>query len=232
MQKFYKNKNNLELRLNKIYKEIISGDCKGCGKCCSESVGASFVEAANIYVYLHENKLFTKELLEQIMKYYLDIYKVRNKCPFLDEYKRCILYDVRPLNCRLYGHWTKVDYESNLLRLKNEAIKTAENLKEEGYLIPKDYVDFQIPYCTDFIGEKYSLSQRAILYDQLIKIDSQFIIDNNLNIEYEDKGIVEHIAGFLFNTSKIDMLRKQNKISAKLKKRLVRLAGLIKLKKL
>ena len=35
--------------LSRIYEKINSGDCSGCSNCCSESVGASFVEAEVIF---------------------------------------------------------------------------------------------------------------------------------------------------------------------------------------
>lgn len=79
---FYENKKELNKQLEAIYSQILPGNCKGCANCCSESVGASFTEAANIYVYLLENSLFTPDLKKAIMVYYLDIYQKRNKCPF------------------------------------------------------------------------------------------------------------------------------------------------------
>ena len=49
---FYENKKEINKQLEAIYSQILPGNCKGCANCCSESVGASFTEAANIYVYL------------------------------------------------------------------------------------------------------------------------------------------------------------------------------------
>ena len=85
-------------------------------------------------------------------------------------------------------------------------------------------MDFQIPYCHDFIGELYDLSFRNRLYDRLVNIDSGFIISNNLEIDYADKGIVEHIAGLLFDTEEIDKLRFENKLTDKLRRRLIKIA--------
>ncbi len=227
IREFHKDKDKLKLKLNLLYENIKPGVCSGCANCCSESVGASFVEAANIYVHLFENNLFSKELLEKLMNYYLEIYEIRNKCPFLDDNKRCLIYTQRPLNCRLYGHWSKKDYEANLIRLKNNSVTISDKLKQSGFLVSKEYLDFQIPYCSEFIGEAYTLKKRGELYDELIKIDSRFITSNDLDIEYSDKGIVEHLAGFLFNTKKIDILRMQNKLNTRLKKRLLKYARLL-----
>ena len=221
---FYENKKEINKQLEAIYSQILPGNCKGCANCCSESVGVSFTEAANIYVYLLENSLFTPDLKKAIMVYYLDIYQKRNKCPFLDKTKRCKIYEVRPLNCRLYGHWLKDDYESNLKRLHKQALDISKEFNENGYEVSKEYLDFQIPYCHDFIGELYDLSFRNRLYDRLVNIDSGFIISNNLEIDYADKGIVEHIAGLLFDTEAIDKLRFENKLTDKLRRRLIKIA--------
>lgn len=212
--------------LKKIYERVSPGDCSGCGNCCSESVGASFVEAEVIFESLKNmDKVRQEAILEKLMNYYFDIYDVRQKCPFLDQNKLCEIYEVRPLNCRLYGHWKKDEYNANLERLKLQNADIASVISEKyGYKVSDEYLGFYIEYCNKFKGEFFPLNTRNELYDELIVLDSKYFVKNKIISAYEDKGIVEHIIDKLFSKQKIYELKVSGKLSKKLRKRLIMLA--------
>ncbi|MGB5823367.1 MAG: YkgJ family cysteine cluster protein [Proteocatella sp.] len=220
--------NTLKSELNKIYNKVPAGDCTGCANCCQESVGASFAEAQVIFENIKKMpQLKRSKLLERIFEYYFEIYQNRKKCPFLDENKRCEIYDSRPLNCRLYGHWKEKEYNENYKRLYSENKEIKKIINEQyGYKINEDYVLFNIPYCKNFEGRLLSKHERNELYDELIVLDSKLFLKEGFEMAYEDKGIVEHIVDKLLSKEKIFDLKMKGKLSKKMKCRLIKLARL------
>ncbi|MBT3581633.1 YkgJ family cysteine cluster protein [bacterium] len=94
--------------------------CLGCGNCC---------ELANGYVYARPEeavciaKYLEMDIIAFLQKYtlkengwlILSSAKFRANC-FLDEHKKCQIYEVRPKNCRTYPDWFSVwkNYETFL----------------------------------------------------------------------------------------------------------------------
>ena len=110
----YAEKNQLFEKLNNIYDTLPKGKCTGCGNCCMESVGINLIEFLNIFNYLQDKDELRQKSLSKIMDYYFMEFMEKKSCPFKDENNRCEIYEVRPLNCRLFGHWRKEDYNKNL----------------------------------------------------------------------------------------------------------------------
>ena len=110
----YAEKNQLFEKLNNIYDTLPKGKCTGCGNCCMESVGINLIEFLNIYNYLQDKDELRKKSIGRIMDYYFMEFMEKKSCPFKDENNMCLIYEVRPLNCRLFGHWKKEDYNKNL----------------------------------------------------------------------------------------------------------------------
>ena len=66
-------------------------NCTNCGKCCG-LIPASAEERTAIRKYLTENQISPVERADKTI------------CPFRDEKERkCLIYKVRPMICRLYG---------------------------------------------------------------------------------------------------------------------------------
>lgn len=218
----------LREELSKIYKKVPEGDCSGCGACCNESVGASFAEAEIIYEDLKSmNEKKKSELIDMILDYYFDIYQIRNKCPFLNDEKRCDIYYSRPLNCRIYGHWDRKDYNENLERLDIQNREIAQVLFQKyGYKVKESYVDFSIQYCNSFKGKILSRNSRNELYDELIVLDSKMFVSRGMKLAYEDKGIIEHIVDKLLSKEKIFEIKMRGELSSKMRKRLKHIAKL------
>ena len=117
-------------KLNDIYSTLPNGDCAGCGNCCMESVGINLIEFLNIYKYLIERDELRRASISRIIDYYfLELLK-KNSCPFKDNNNRCLIYKVSPLNCRLFGHWKKDDYNKNLERVLKQNMEYKDALKE------------------------------------------------------------------------------------------------------
>lgn len=191
----YAKENNLFYELNKIYKSVPSGDCKGCGNCCMESVGINLVEFINIYDYLIEREELRKKCMKKVIDYYFTEYIKKSPCPFKDNDNRCLIYPVRPLNCRIYGHWTKNDYNNNLNSVNNRNKDYSKLIKEEyGFDISEEVVNYRIKYCEEFKPQKRYLEkhERLSFADNIMIIDSKIYSRGILDIEFKDRGIVEY----------------------------------------
>lgn len=200
----YVNKNNVLDKLNKIYKSLPSGECSGCGSCCMESVGINLVEFINIYKYLNENEELRKIYLNKILDYYFLEYVQKSPCPFRNEDNRCMIYEVRPLNCRLFGHWKKDDYNRNLNNVTQRNTDYKNLVKRKyGFDINDEVVNYKIKYCEDFIPEKEYLDKATRLgfADELMILDSNIYSKGIIDIEFKDRGIVEYFIDSLLNES-------------------------------
>ena len=198
----YAKENQLFEKLNDIYDTLPKGQCTGCGNCCMESVGINLIEFLNIYNYLLDKDELRKESIEKIMEYYFMEFMEKNSCPFKDENNRCKIYEVRPLNCRLFGHWKKEDYNKNLndITEKNHQYKNIMKGKY-GFDISDEVVNYKIKYCQDFIPEEryLSKSERLSFADNLMVLDSRFFTQGIIDIEFRDRGIVEYFIDSLLN---------------------------------
>lgn len=81
----------IRFRLEEIWRKIPEIECKMCGKCC----GPHFWFYAEYLVI--KDYLQKRGLKERFAKSLFDL------CPYLDENKKCIIYEVRPTICRLFG---------------------------------------------------------------------------------------------------------------------------------
>ena len=188
--------------LNKVYDDVPKGNCKGCGNCCMESVGINLVEFLNIYNYLQKNNKLKSNIMNNIFDYYFLEYVKKLPCPFKDENNRCSIYEVRPLNCRIYGHWIKEDYNKNLDKIKDENREFAKYMeKQYGLTINNNIINYKIPYCEDFKPDKGYMSKhhRLSFYDRIVTLDSNLYSKGIININFRDRGIVEYFVESVFN---------------------------------
>lgn len=198
----YAKKNKLFEELNNIYDTLPKGECTGCGSCCMESVGINLIEFLNIFNYLQDKDELRKKSMARIIDYYFMEFIEKNSCPFKDENNRCEIYEVRPLNCRLFGHWKKEDYNKNLkdITLKNQQYKNIMKGKY-GFDISDNVVNYKIKYCEDFIPENRYLSkaERLSFADSLMVLDSRIFSKGIIDIEFRDRGIVEYFIDSILN---------------------------------
>ena len=196
-------KNGYFKKLNDIYSTLPNGDCAGCGNCCMESVGINLIEFLNIYKYLIERDELRRASISRIIDYYfLELLK-KNSCPFKDGNNRCLIYEVRPLNCRLFGHWKKDDYNNNLERVLNQNMEYKDALKEIYDIdINQEVLDFSIKYCEKFKPELDYLSKQSRLdfSDQIMNLDSRILGSSLIDIDYKDRGAVEYFIESLMNS--------------------------------
>ena len=198
----YAEKNQLFEKLNNIYDTLPKGKCTGCGNCCMESVGINLIEFLNIYNYLQDKDELRKKSIGRIMDYYFMEFMEKKSCPFKDENNMCLIYEVRPLNCRLFGHWKKEDYNKNLKDIteKNQQYKIIMKGKY-GFDISDEVVNYKIKYCEDFVPDNGYLSKSERLgfaYDLMV-LDSRLFSKGVIDIEFRDRGIVEYFIDSLLH---------------------------------
>ena len=113
-----------------------------------------------------------------------------------------MIYEVRPLNCRLFGHWKKEDYNKNLANVTKRNIEYRDLIKSKyGFDISDKVVNYKINYCESFVPEyKYlSKSQRLEFADKLMTLDSNIYAKGIIDIDFKDRGIVEYFIDALLN---------------------------------
>ena len=188
-------KNGYFEKLNDIYSTLPKGDCAGCGNCCMESVGINLIEFLNIYRYLAEKQELRECSIERIVDYYFMELMKKNSCPFRDENNGCLIYEVRPLNCRLFGHWKKEDYNKNLSNVTQRNREYRDLIKSKyGFDISDKVVNYKIEYCESFIPQERYLekSERLEFADNLMILDSNIYSKGIIDIDFKDRGIVEY----------------------------------------
>lgn len=191
----YSIKNKLFDELNDVYKSLPTGNCSGCGNCCMESVGINLIEFLNIFCYLEDRVDLKESCISKILDYYFEEYTRKNSCPFKDNKNKCLIYEVRPLNCRLFGHWKREDYNKNLANVTNKNNEYKVLMKKQyGFEINDKVVNYRIDYCDSFIPNKAYLnkSERLSFSDKLMILDSKIYSNGLIDIDFRDRGIVEY----------------------------------------
>lgn len=87
----------------KITDNSICGNCRKCGKCCTNFLPVTQKEINEIQKYVIENKIRPQT---QIL-----VMQNRLSCPYYDG-KKCLVYEVRPLICKEFYCYKKVNIES------------------------------------------------------------------------------------------------------------------------
>lgn len=94
-------KEEIKTRLHDIYSQIPEFNCKGCGNCCGP-IRWYFCEDILIKDYMEKNNI------NYVRWEMADYKKKKFKCPYLTKDKQCIIYEVRPILCRLKGTTKKL----------------------------------------------------------------------------------------------------------------------------
>lgn len=108
-------------RLSGIYDSIPMNNCKRCTDCCLDTPEVFFIEFINILKYLSDN--FSKEEKDKVAQKLVNdeltsLISEDRRCAFLDG-NNCIIYERRPIQCRLPPFHSKQDYEeTKAARLK------------------------------------------------------------------------------------------------------------------
>lgn len=198
--------NQIFERLNAVYESVPTGKCKGCTKCCHESVNISVVEGLNIISHYYmgaDGKLELPEgLIKKLLQHQFLEWVKPQKCPFLNENSRCDIYEARPLPCRIFGNRTFEAYQKNLDQVRKQNINAARYvLKEMGLKIPKSVINRTIEYCEHYQRQQVLNTEDVNeMYDVLVNLDGRLYFEAIMN----EMDLNQHLVGFFIENILID----------------------------
>lgn len=194
--------------LDSIYEKVPGGSCANSTHCCSESVNTFYSEYLNMVLYLKSiNQL--EEYSRRALSYYLKELVEPMKCPMLQDNGLCVLYEARPLPCRVFGHLSREDYEENYEAVLEENLEAAADLRRELNIVVPDSVScHKVEYCRNFCSEGgMTLDERDDLVDDLFMLDSRFLAEDLLDPENFSLSLVQWFAYALLGRERAGELR-------------------------
>lgn len=105
---------------------------KGCSDCCHAAFDISLAESVLIMEHFHllgrktrrdilKRAEHAKKRWQQALNAREDLSLIRIPCPLLSPDDQCLLYDVRPVNCRTYGAPTEIEGKGHVCALSGFA---------------------------------------------------------------------------------------------------------------
>ncbi len=194
--------------LERVYQQVPNGTCSGSTNCCSESVNTFYAEYLNMILLLEKEEVL-EQFTSRAVEYYLTELVRPMKCPMLQESGLCILYEARPLPCRVFGHLKKSDYDQNYEAVLESNLEAAEELLNDfGIKVPQSVCSQKIEHCTSFSSDEgMSLNDRDDLVDLLFSTDSRFFAEGLLNPESFNLSLVQWFAYATLGEDKAKELR-------------------------
>ena len=133
--------------LKETYARLPATQCRRKTHCCSMLPEMTLVEALPVMRRLGEMAAdMRKRLIQRIIQYFFLNSVEITSCPFL-EGQECLIYRDRFFGCRSYGLWSRAYYETISACDRKAKKQLQEQWKRLGVFLPKQVVDFQVPYC-------------------------------------------------------------------------------------
>lgn len=129
------------------YKNGLRFRCTGCGKCCTGAPGYVWVtkeEMASIAEFLDISvDLFVRKYVRQKDNRYSLIEKRHENfdCIFLKE-KKCLIYKVRPLQCRTFPWWKNNLQSEESWKCVSQL---CEGINDQAPIVPYEVIEKIIP---------------------------------------------------------------------------------------
>ena len=139
----------LSRRLDYIYSQVPMNKCRRCADCCFNSPQVHHIEWLNIYEYLRAlPKLKQIQLGRSLIEYeLLNMTTLKNKCPFL-KFTGCMIYNRRPLQCRLFGLYPQEEYTDIVRKCRGENEQLANYYAKVKRLpLPAEVMTYDIDQC-------------------------------------------------------------------------------------
>lgn len=167
-------------RLDFIYSQVPMNNCRRCADCCFNSPQVHPIEFLSIYEWLTAlPELKQLHLGRKLIEYeLLNLTTLKNKCPFLKRLG-CLIYERRPLQCRLFGLYPREEYEDIVTkcRLQNEEL-SGYYRRVKKLPLPKAVMTYDIDQCANNIDKQGRLivipaDDRARLNAQIHELSRQ-----------------------------------------------------------
>ena len=140
----------VERRLQAIYRDIPGFDCDRCGDCCFSCCETYFAEFAAIVTRMRGLDLAVQETLIPALVGYelLNLATLDKRCPFLETDDGCLIYDLRPLQCRFFGLYPESEYAEMLTATREQNQEVAKEFKRRYRLtLPKEVLEYDLKQC-------------------------------------------------------------------------------------
>jgi Fe-S-cluster containining protein len=179
----------VQRRLQKVYNQIPETSCQRCADCCFAAAQVYEVEFLNILNYLQRLPELTKrKVLKNIFAYeLLNLVTLDYKCPFLEN-KNCLIYEVRPAQCRLFGLYPDEEYK----KLKEESLQANERVaiyyaRYHRLLLPKEVMTYDIDQCqnnVDASGQRVIVgaAAREHIFEQICQLEHDIVQGSNYEL--------------------------------------------------
>ena len=131
--------------------------CKNCSLCCRIDPGAVFLtedDIKNMYTYLSlSKKQFLSQYCREILRNGKIIFSLKEKsnydCVFWN--KNCLIYKVRPLQCKTYPFWPSIVKSKTTWK---EESKKCKGMNKKGNLTTEEKLSLYIQEKEAIYGEK------------------------------------------------------------------------------
>lgn len=167
-------KQDHQAQLETYYRQIPTGRCSHCPKCCYDNVPLSAVEFAYIISTLEKE---INRYQQSVVDWYLNQYQRVQPCIFLEN-GRCQIYAIRPLTCRLFGHQSKREQLKRVATVRAEKAKAAQWLNDQYNISVAPQVIHHVIEPCDFSADKpFSKAQANQLFDAITTLSSVYYLE-------------------------------------------------------
>jgi len=198
--------------LVRIYDEFPDTTCENCARCCFESPGIFFVE----YLYLLDllaglSAARREELLRRALRELLFSWiEPDRSCVFLES-SRCIIYERRPLACRLFGLVPRGERDRAEAEARLAARREAQRLGLFGVKVPEAVVRRSLVSCErvrDRRGRPVAVDGDAIAA-RVAKLDAAVLPRHVVVAEFCFRSLPERVGFAALGGEAVDAMRIQ-----------------------
>lgn len=193
----------------KIYKKLPKTECQGCGLCCNDSPTTDYAGFLFVYDYFIDDTIFNNEDRIKIFKNafrenILALIRNDTPCAFLDDNKRCMIYERAPLACKRWGLQSREEYERDLSMDHKRNAEYKEFFALRGIDIPEEVANFILPYCekVKIIQNPYNINHRD--FDKIVLDDLSRARRYYGNKSAEDWSLCTYLIYYVFGKSLLD----------------------------
>jgi Fe-S-cluster containining protein len=140
-------------KLLKLYESLPAVTCGDCGHvCCSDSPDFYVLEYLHAWRHIRyelKNPDLEAGILHRALRWaFLKFVAEDVQCPFLSQGK-CMIYDVRPLNCRAWALEDDAYYQAKAERARESVKKQQAYFEDNGVKLLKPLEEFILPRCRE-----------------------------------------------------------------------------------
>jgi Fe-S-cluster containining protein len=150
--------------LKKIYARLPQTHCQRQTRCCSLLPEMTLLEALQVLEKMGQMPSSLRmDLIRQTIHYFFVNPAKITTCPFLKG-QDCLIYPHRFFGCRAYGLWSQTYYQDLVEHSRQAKLFFRLQWEKLGVNLPKEVVDFQVPYCS------------LVKTDSLVPVNYEFLL--------------------------------------------------------